>query len=124
MPEMTAGGHSGIEASNPALGSIKIFGTDLNSFFTILGFIVGCIIATVLWTHHADVQAGGKEVAKELKDANKEVASVLKESNREIAKVLGELAKQVKIKNCTDAIPATVTTQQRALLVESCRVNQ
>ena len=107
-----------VEVSNPSLGSFKISSANLNTLFTVLGFVVLCIVAWVLWTHMDDARAGGKEVAKELKEANKEVASALKESNREISKVLSELARAMREANCLQSFP---TPKEKAQNTDLCK---
>jgi len=120
-----------VEATGTPLGSFKISSANLNTLFTVLGFVMLCIVSWVLWSHQVDAsetrkdaKEGSKAIAQELKEANKEVAFTLKESNKEVAKVLNELAKQIRIQNCISALPPTVTKDQRVLLIESCRLNQ
>lgn len=72
----------GVEVSNPTLGSVKIFGADPNMLFTLLTFVLSCLIAWTLWTHTEDARAGGKEAAQVIKDSNKELAQVLREMTR------------------------------------------
>ena len=47
---------------------LKLTGSNLNTLFTILCFIVVCLIAYVLWTHTGET----KEASKVLADALKE----------------------------------------------------
>ena len=74
-----------VEITGTPYGSLKIFGADLNTFITILSFIMLTVFAWVLWTHSADAMENrkdaketGKAVAQELKEANNEVANVLR----------------------------------------------
>ena len=117
--------------ADTALGKFKISSANLNTLFTVLGFVMLCLVAWVLWQHNSDAADTRKDsaknsaaIAQELKEANKEVAVTLKESNKEVAKVLTELSRQIRIQNCISAIPPTVTKEQRVLLIDSCRVNQ
>lgn len=73
---------SGIEASNPTLGSIKIFGVDPNMLFTLLTFVLSSLTAWTLWTHTEEARAGSKEAAQVIKESNKELAQVLREQTR------------------------------------------
>lgn len=57
-----------IEASNPVIGSLKVTSANLNTLFTILGFVVMVLVAWVLYNHTTDA-----------KDASKELATVMKE---------------------------------------------
>ena len=110
--------------ADTALGKFKISSANLNTLFTVLGFVVLCIVAWVLWTHNVeamdtrkDAKETGKAVAAELKEANKEVAQALKDSNREVAKVLNDLARAMREQNCLNAFPA----EKRAQNAELCK---
>jgi len=114
-----------VEATNTPFGSFKISSANLNTLFTVLGFIVLCIMAWILWTHHADAsdtrkdaKEGSKLVAQELKEANKEIAATLKESNKEISRVLNDLARAMREANCLNSFP---TPQQKAANAELCK---
>lgn len=107
-----------VEASNPTLGSFKVSGANLNTLFTLMGFILMCVIAFVVWTHTEDARAGGKAVAHELKEANKEVASTLKESNKEVSRVLNDLARAMREQNCLAQFP---TPQLKAQNADLCK---
>lgn len=54
---------------------LKISGSSLNTLFTILGFVVLCIVAWVLWTHTGDT----KEASKGLTEAIKEQTTATRE---------------------------------------------
>lgn len=47
---------------------LKLTGANLNTLFTILGCIVTCLIAWVLWTHTADTKEASKSLAEAVKD--------------------------------------------------------
>lgn len=47
---------------------LKLTGANLNTLFTILGFIVVCLIAWVLWTHTGDTKEASKALAEAIKD--------------------------------------------------------
>ena len=49
----------------------------VNTLFTVLGFVVSCLIAYVLWTHTGDT----KDATRELVGALKEQTSTMRESN-------------------------------------------
>lgn len=53
----------------------KLTGSNLNTLFTILGFLIACLVAWVLWTHTGDT----KEASKTLADAMKELAQITRE---------------------------------------------
>lgn len=105
------------EASNTPLGSFKISSANLNTIFTVLGFVITCIIAWVLFSHNTEAKDSGKDVARELKEANREVAQTLKDSNKEISKVLGDLARALREQNCLNAFP----TEKRHENAELCK---
>lgn len=107
-----------IEASNPTLGSFKISSTSLSALFTLLSFVLTCLIGWVLYAHAGDAKETGKIVAQELKEANKEVASSLKESNKEIAKALADLAQAMRERNCLDSFPL----EKRERNAERCKL--
>ena len=60
-----------VEASNPIIGSFKVSSANLNTLFTVLGFILTCLIAYVLYNH-----------GNETKDASKELAQALREQTQ------------------------------------------
>lgn len=107
-------GGTDVEATNTPFGSFKVSGANLNMIFTVFGFIITCMIATILWSHHEEARAGGKEVARELKEANKEVATALKESNREVARVMNELTRAMREANCLAQFPSAELKAQNA----------
>ena len=114
-----------VEATNTPLGSFKISSANLNTLFTVLGFVLLCVVVQLLWTHQVDAmdqrkdaKETGKAVAAELKDANKEVANALKESNREVSKVLNELSRAMRESNC---LAQFVTPQQKSQNAELCK---
>ena len=47
---------------------LKLTGANLNTLFTILGFIVVCLIAWVLWTHTSDTKEASKVLSEAIKD--------------------------------------------------------
>ena len=47
---------------------LKLTGANLNTLFTILGFIVACLIAYVLYTHTGDTKEASKFLAEAIKD--------------------------------------------------------
>ena len=57
-----------IEATNPVLGSLKVSSSNLNTLFTILGFILTALIAWVLYNHTNDSKAASKELAGVMKE--------------------------------------------------------
>ena len=112
------------EISNPILGSIKVFGMDPNTLFTVLGFAGVCIIGSFIWTHMADanakdlaIAASNKEIAQTLKDSNKEIAQTLKDNQKETAGILREMARATREQNCLLAIDQA----KRATMVEFCK---
>ena len=94
-----------VEVENSVLGKLKVSSANLNTLFTVLGFVLTAVTALFLWTHTVDAKDGGKEVAQVLKESNKEVATVLRESNKELAKVLAELARAMREQNCLMLFP-------------------
>ena len=65
------------EASSPILGNLKVSSANLNTLFTILGFIITCLIAWVLFTHSNDT----KDASKELAIAMREQTQAAREQN-------------------------------------------
>ena len=57
-----------VEASNPILGSLKVSSANLNTLFTVLGFVMTCLIAWVLYTHTSDAKDATKELATALRE--------------------------------------------------------
>lgn len=47
---------------------LKLTGANLNTLFTILGFIVTCLIAYVLYAHTGDTKEASKSLAEAIKD--------------------------------------------------------
>jgi len=66
-----------VEASNPVLGSFKVSSANLNTLFTVLGFILTALIAWVLFNHTNDT----KDASKELASAMKEMTQAAREQN-------------------------------------------
>ena len=82
-----------LEVSNPILGSLKIPSSmNINTIFTIFGFILTCLIAWVVWHHQADAKDGEKQVAAVLKEGNKEIAQALKESNLLVKEAIQQMS--------------------------------
>src|SRR3990167_7752335 len=90
-----------LEVTNPVLGSLKVSSANLNTIFTIFGFILTVLIAWVLWAHSGESKDAIKTVATELKTANQEVAVTLKESNKELGFAMKELAMAAREQNCS-----------------------
>ena len=57
-----------VEASNPILGSLKVSSANLNTLFTVLGFIVTCLVAYVLFSHTGETKEASKELAAALRE--------------------------------------------------------
>lgn len=115
---------TGVEISNSALGSLKVFGLDPNTLFTVLGFGLSCVVAAFLYTHSTEAKdnanetkATNKEVAQALRETNKDVAAALKESGRETTIILREMARATREQNCLLA----VQQEKRAAMAETCR---
>ena len=83
-----------VEATNPILGSLKVSGANVNTLFTVAGFILTCLIGWALFTHQTEAKDSGKEVAAALKESNKEMAQALKESNRDVAEAIKQMARE------------------------------
>lgn len=47
---------------------LKLTGASLNTLFTIIGCIVSCLIAWVLWTHTGDTKEASKYLAEAMKE--------------------------------------------------------
>jgi predicted negative regulator of RcsB-dependent stress response len=47
---------------------VKLTGTNLNNLFTVLVFILVCLIAWVLWGHTGDAKEASKFLAEAIKD--------------------------------------------------------
>jgi hypothetical protein len=47
---------------------VKLTGTNLNNLFTVLVFILVCLIAYVLWGHTGDAKEASKFLAEAIKD--------------------------------------------------------
>ncbi len=65
------------EIDTPA-GKLKVSGANLNTLFTVLGFIISCVIAWTLFAHQQD----SKESGREFVGAIKEQTQTMKESQR------------------------------------------
>lgn len=98
-----------VDVSNPLLGSLKVSGANVNTLFTIAGFILICILSVVLFTHQTEAKDNNKALAQVLKEANQEVAQALKDSNKEVAQALKDSNAAV-----TDAIKQMAIEQRRA----------
>ena len=81
-----------VDVSNPILGSLKVSGANVNTLFTIVGFVVTCILAWVLFTHQSEAKDNGKALAQVMKESNQEFAHALKESNREVTEAIKQMA--------------------------------
>ena len=81
-----------VDVSNPILGSLKVSGANVNTLFTICGFVLSCILAWVLFTHQSEAKDNGKEIAAALKESNREMAQALKDTNRDVAEAIKQMA--------------------------------
>ena len=106
-----------IEVTNPVLGSLKVSSANLNTIFTVFGFILTALIAWVLWFHTGESKDANKAVAIELKEANHVIAVTLKESNKELGTALKELTVASREQNCLLSIPL----ERRQENVEMCK---
>lgn len=97
-----ANGDQNVEVSNPILGSFKVSGQNLNTIFTVFGFIILVLVAWVLWSHHADAKDNEKNFAVVLKESNKVIADALKENNATIVRTLDKMTEEQR--KSTDAI--------------------
>ena len=107
----------GVEITNPTLGSIRIFGMDANTLFTVFTFIASTAAAVLLFTHVGEAKEGNKETAQAFKENNKEVAAVLKETQKEMMQILREMASAAREQNCLLAMPQ----DRRAPNAELCK---
>ena len=57
-----------VEATNPVLGSFKVSSANLNTLFTVLGFILTALIAWTLYNHSSDTKDASKELATALRE--------------------------------------------------------
>ena len=57
-----------VEASNPLIGSLKVSSASLNTLFTVLGFMLTCLIAFVLYNHSTETKDASKELAQALRE--------------------------------------------------------
>ena len=108
---------TGVEISNPTLGSVKIFGMDPNMLFTVFCFIASTAAATFLFIHMDASAKSDGVTAKALKDSNKEVADALKETSKETQQILREMARATREQNCLLSQPQ----ERRAAMAETCR---
>ena len=108
---------TGVEISNPTLGSVKIFGMDPNMLFTVFTFIASTAAAVLLYTHVVEAKDVGKETAQALKENNREVAAVLKETQKEMTQILREMARATREQNCLLSVPQ----ERRQAMAETCR---
>lgn len=106
----------GVEADT-ALGKFKIFGADLNTFFTILSFIGLVLIGYVLYAHADDTRQTARAVGAELKEANKEIADRLEKANDRTFEVLKEMARATREQNCLLSLPQ----DKRERMAETCK---
>lgn len=114
----------GAEISNPVFGSIKVFGMDPNTLFTVLSFAGTIGIGVFLWFHNKEADArdaaqvkASNEVAQVLKENNKDIANTLKESNKELAAILREMARANREQNCLLALPP----DRRPAMADTCK---
>lgn len=105
---------TGIEISNPTLGSMKVFGIQPSTLFMIFTFIMSTAAAVLLLLHVEETKAGGKEAAQILKESNKEISDALKESNKETQRILRTIAQSQREANCLNALPENQRAQQAA----------
>lgn len=113
----------GAEITSP-LGSIKVFGMDPNTLFTVLTFAGMIGLGVFLWFHNKEADArdltqvkASNEVAQVLKDNNKEIAQTLKESNKELTSILREMARANREQNCLLAQPQ----ERRQQMTDTCK---
>lgn len=62
----------------------KLTGANMNTLFTVLGFVVGCLCLYALWTHTNDAREASRafvEAVKEQTAALKDQTATLRESN-------------------------------------------
>ena len=59
---------------------LKISGANLNTLFTVLGFLVGCMCLYALWNHTND----SRDAAKAFADAVREQTVAVKEQTSEL----------------------------------------
>lgn len=88
-----------VEATNPILGSLKVSGANVNTIFTVAGFILTCLIGWALFTHQTEAKDSGKEVAAALKESNREMAQALKDSNKDVAEAIKQMAAEQRKAN-------------------------
>ena len=91
-----------VEVTNPILGTLKVSSANLNTIFTVFGFILTCLIAWVVWQHHAEAKDETKAVAAVLKESNKAIADALKENNAATVRAFEKMTEEQR--KSTDAI--------------------
>lgn len=113
---------SSVEVEN-ALGKFRISSGNLNTLFTVLGFVATLVLAMAMWAHYAEAKDTGDKVGQQLREANKETASILKEANKDLARALSDIAQAAREQNCLLALTQqpNLTSEQRAANVELCK---
>ena len=81
-----------VEVSNPILGSLKVSSANVNTIFTLFGFVLTCLIAWVVWNHQVEAKDGEKNVAVVLKESNKEFVQALRESNTLVKEAIQQMS--------------------------------
>jgi proteasome assembly chaperone (PAC2) family protein len=85
---------SSAEITNPILGSLKVSGQNVNTIFTVFGFVVLVLLAIVTWNHQVEAKDADKSIISVLKENNKVVADALKDSNERTNKILEKMTEQ------------------------------
>lgn len=88
-----------------AFFSGKVSSANLNTIFTVMGFVLTCLIAYSLWIHTTEAKDSIKAVATDLKESNKEVATALRDANKELAVSLREVTQATREQTCLLSIP-------------------
>lgn len=65
---MSSDDSQSLEATNPVLGSLKISSANLNTLFTVLGFIVTVLVAWTLFNHGNETKEASRDLVMALKD--------------------------------------------------------
>ena len=81
MADSQGGNSQGVEISNPAFGSIKVFGMSPNTLFTVFTFVTSTAAAVFLYMHIDEAHGSGKEIAQAIKASNKEMADAIKDKH-------------------------------------------
>lgn len=80
---------------------LKLTGANLNTLFTVLGFILSCLIAWVLWQHQTSAASKDDVFVSALKDvatAQRETTTVQREMNCLIS--IPEAQREAKAEFC------------------------